>query len=135
MPKITTSSPYFGKPPVVRIPYLLGHLQCGSMSHRMMIAVCRARQALGQVGFCAVGFVCLPMCLTCSVGLLETSNYFVLSVDVKINSRAENICCVKPPDCNNKFLMSLIIKCQTYAKPHITIIVCADTHIFVDDVL
>ena len=28
----------------------------------------RASKALWQVGFCGMGFVCLPMCLTCCVG-------------------------------------------------------------------
>ena len=35
----TSVSPYFGKPPVVRSPFLRGHLQCGSVSYRIVLPV------------------------------------------------------------------------------------------------
>ena len=50
----TTSSRTCTKPTVVRIPFLLGRLKCGSGRGRRLCPVGWARQALGQVGFCAV---------------------------------------------------------------------------------
>ncbi len=60
MLKITSVSPYFGKPNVVRTPFFsIGCLRLGLCQTEKRFAECGARLALGQVCLSAVG-LCVP---------------------------------------------------------------------------
>jgi hypothetical protein len=61
MMKLTTSSHHIAKPPVVRSPFLLGHLQCGSVSNRRVLPV-RWHKAGSLQGWLCVWVLCALQC-------------------------------------------------------------------------